>query len=116
MYLNKNPYSFPYISVVIILILVILLRFVFDKKQRVFGFEIDYKKYLGLLLCVIISFFGAISHHMIFRQHSFVHTPLNYITFFIPFLFLAYILILLKTDVKMFYYLKCQIKNLFSKK
>ena len=115
-YLNKNPYSFPYISVVIILILVILLRFVFDKKQKVFGFEIDYKKYLGLLLCVIISFFGAISHHMIFRQHSFVHTPLNYITFFIPFLFLAYILILLKTDVKMFYYLKCQIKNLFSKK
>ena len=115
-YLNKNPYSFPYISVVIILILVILLRFVFDKKQRVFGFEIDYKKYLGLLLCVIISFFGAISFQMIFRQHSFVHTTLNYITFFIPFLFLAYILILLKTDVKMFYYLKCQIKNLFSKK
>ena len=115
-YLNKNPYSFPYISVVIILILVILLRFVFDKKQRVFGFEIDYKKYLGLLICVIISFFGAISYQMIFRQHSFVHTTLNYITFFIPFLFLAYILILLKTDVKMFHYLKCQIKNLFSKK
>ena len=116
LYLNKNPYSFPYINIVIILILVIFLRFVFDKKQRVFGFEIDYKKYLGLLLCVIISFFGAISHQIIFRQHSFVHTAQNYITFFIPFLFLAYILILLKTDVKMFYYLKCQIKNLFSKK
>ncbi|WP_302273228.1 hypothetical protein [Brachyspira aalborgi] len=116
LYLNKNPYSFPYINIVIIFILVIFLRFVFDKKQRVFGFEIDYKKYLGLLLCVIISFFGAISHQIIFKQHSFVHTAQNYITFFIPFLFLAYILILLKTDVKMFYYLKCQIKNLFSKK
>ena len=116
LYLNKNPYSFPYINIVIILILVIFLRFVFDKKQRVFGFEIDYKKYLGLLLCVIISFFGAISHQIIFRQHSFVHTAQNYITFFIPFLFLAYILILLKTDVKMFYYLKCQIKNIFQRR
>ena len=114
-YLNKNPYSFPYIYVVIILILAIVLRFVFDKKQDIFGFEIDYKKYLGLLLCVIISFFAAISHQIIFRQHSFAHTGLNYITFFMPFLFLAYILILLKTDVKMFHYFKCQFKNLLSK-
>ena len=116
LYLNKNGYSFPYINVVIVLILVIVLRFVFDKKQNLFGFEIEYKKYLGLLLCAIISFFGAISHQIIFRQHSFVHTHLNYITFFMPFLFLAYILILLKTDSKVFHYFKCELKNLFSKR
>ena len=116
LYLNKNGYSFPYINVVIVLILVIVLRFVFDKKQNLFGFEIEYKKYLGLLLCTIISFFGAISYQIIFRQHSFVHTHLNYITFFMPFLFLVYILILLKTDVKVFHYIKCELKNLFSKR
>ena len=116
LYLNKNGYSFPYINVVIVLILVIVLRFVFDKKQNLFGFEIEYKKYLGLLLCTIISFFGAISYQIIFRQHSFVHTHLNYITFFMPFLFLVYILILLKKDVKVFHYIKCELKNLFSKR
>ncbi|MGL4676064.1 MAG: hypothetical protein ACRCWI_00130 [Brevinema sp.] len=60
------------------------------------GTTISPEKYLALVIVVILSFFGTMSHHLIFMQHSLIHTHVNFILWFVPFWFFMVLLVLQK--------------------
>ena len=58
------------------------------------GIIIPAQKVLALYVIITLSFFGALSHHIIFMQHSGIHTHMNYVLWFMPFWFLMVLAVL----------------------
>ncbi len=96
-YLFWNYYSYPYIYSLYVLFFVVLLQFISYKlKINYIGFSLDNKKYLALFICSILSFIGSISNLMILKQHAYVHVHIDFLIFWIPTLFLVYLILLFK--------------------
>ncbi len=80
-------------------ITIIFLRFlghIFPRMLQLIGtgILIPAQKILALYVIIILSFFGALSHYIIFMQHSAVHVGMNYVLWFVPFWFLMVLAVL----------------------
>lgn len=116
-YLFNNTYSYPYIYSLILLFIIFFIRAIllsYKNNNDYFGFKIKPEQYLGLLVCTIISFFGSLSSISIYKQHFFVHRHIDYLVFWIPFLFLLYSIILYRFDKYIFIILKNFAKNIIN--
>jgi hypothetical protein len=51
------------------------------------------KKTLGLTITLWVSILAPLSWFTIFKSHSFIHTHMNFIVWYMPFMLLGYVLI-----------------------
>lgn len=96
--LNANIYYVAFIVSLLLESLFILLRFLGSRFPIIKysigpGIPIEPKKYIALCITIILSFLGTISYHVIFMQHSAVHTHMNYVLWFMPFWFFMVLLV-----------------------
>lgn len=100
LYLLNNFRSYNYIYPIILLISIPIVRIILAYFNKdIIGFNINFKKYIALLIISILSFLGVISNLFILRQHAYIHVHVGYITFWIPCLYLIYLMILFRTGL-----------------
>ncbi|QJI20328.1 MULTISPECIES: hypothetical protein [unclassified Pseudomonas] len=75
---------------VIVLLLVISLLQVCIKNKRLISKSADQRKSLALLASLWVSILAPISWHILAKGHSYVHTHMNSVLWYLPFLILAF--------------------------